>query len=238
MKKLLSVITVVKNDRPNALKTYESLKQYLGDKVEYIIQDYKGQSELSIDDDNVAVYTDEDTCIADAANMAVNKAKGKYILFWGAGEEALVGFAQALEQLETSTVDIMFNCIKVPGNDTVFKPSPENVKEGMSCLTPGAIISKDLFLKYGGIDIRYQIACDYEMFVKLLKLSQNYIVTDFPIVLFPVDGISSSTRALEGFIECELIRMREYQKAPVLAAMDLGLTCNTYVRQRTRISLV
>lgn len=237
---VLSVIVPAKHANGEILKTYESLKPFLGNGVELVVQDYKGESLLGYIGciKGVTVLNHEDTGTANAVNLAIKAATGDYLLFWGAGEIGLAeGFVKAFHDLCQGSYDILFNCIKIMGASNIYKPQPEHIESTMSCLTPGAMIARKFFdQSCGELDERYEIANDYAMFVKLLKHKPTYAVTDHVIVDYGLDGMSSESRMLEGIVECELIRMREYKKNTLVAAMDLGLLCGNYVRQRTRIA--
>lgn len=242
MNPVLSIMMPVKNNRKGVLETYESLKGILSDDVELIIQDYRGESGLGDlhREENKwcpVIMEDDDSGIPDANNRAVKKAaRGKYLMFWGAGEIAQKdGFMNAISLLKKMPVDILFNSIKIPGNDMSLVPNPGIIEDAMSCLTPGAMISRELFLNCGGLDTRYPVATDYALFVKLLKSTNNYMVTSYVVVEFPLDGMSSTTRAFEGYIECELIRMREYGKSPVSSSVDMIGIAQSYLRQNINI---
>ncbi len=230
---VLSIITVVKNDRAAITKTYESLVGMLGEQVEYVVQDYNGESQLDILE-NITLSKEKDLGIADACNIAVKNAKGKYLLFWGAGETAIQpAFSDAVNYISHFPADILFNPVLVPESGQILSPVPQAVETSMSCVTPGAMILKDLFVRSGEFDHAYKVASDYEMFVKILKLTKNYCFLHKPIANFSLGGLST-VREYEGWIECELIRMREYGKHPLLAALDLATLSTSYVRSNVR----
>lgn len=239
MTHILSIILPTKDAKDLALKTYISLKDYIGDDVELVIQDHKGSSGLKaeIGGPNVTVIEEDDFNIPDAVNKAVAHAKGKYLLFWGAGETAIMpAFGYLIAELKTSANDIVFNSIILAENGSIFSPQPELVSQGMVCVTPGAVISKELFDGIGGLNTAYPIATDYDMFVRMLNKTNNYKVNGAPIVTFSTQGTSSGPRAFEGYIECELIRMRNYAKHPALSALDMIAISYTYLKQQVRVT--
>lgn len=237
--RLVSVMVPVKKDRENIMHTYQSLQGILGNDVELVVQDHKGLCNLRevISDPNVVILEEDDKSIPHANNLASEHANGKYLMFWGAGERAVMpGFGKAVENLKANPVDVQFNAIRLFPHGYVGVAAPENIQNSMQCLTPGAMISKELFFKCGRLDTKYPIATDYALFVNLLKSTTNYVVTHDVVVDFPITGVSSQLRAFEGYVECELIRMRAYNKHPILAALDLIATCQAYLKQHAQIS--
>lgn len=229
---VLSIITVVKNDKAALLKTYESIKDILGETVEYVVQDCKGESQLG-DVPNLILSEETDTGTSDAVNIAVKNARGKYLIFWGAGETAIrPAFDFAVDYISShSSIDILFNPALIPETGQILTPAPQTVDTGMACVTPGAMISRDLFWRCGGLDLTYKIANDYAMFAKMLKMTKNYAALNVPIANFSLGGMSS-VKEYEGWLECELIRIREFGKHPLLSALDLASLCTAYVRSK------
>ena len=230
---LLSVLVPIKNEQAGFLATYESLKYFLGADVEIVVQDYKGQSRLLsvIDDPFVRVYEEDDKGPSQAINSLIPKATGKYLLFWGAGETAIpTEFYKLIQYLKTAYYDIIFNRLRVKGTNVLHRPAPERIEKDMACLTPAAVIRKNFFIEAGGTDERYSIALDYEMFVRFLSLTGNITTTEFVIVDFPLGGASNTARAYEGYLECELIRMRAYKKDAISAAKDVIKMSQEYLK--------
>lgn len=234
---LLSIVMVVKNNSQDAHLTHKSLMPlyYLG--IELVIQDYKGESKIE-KNENIKLSNVADRSVSNAVNIALEKASGKYLMFWGAGELAIKeGMENSLKYLENHSPDILFNCIRLQPGNHIATPHPELVEQGMACLTPGAMISRELFLKTcGSLDERYDIANDYWMFTRMLRATKNWFVSDDVVVDFPMNGRSSTTHAFEGYLECELIRMREYGKNPVMAAIDMNQIVHSYLRQTIRLT--
>lgn len=236
---LLSICIVTKNDQENLLRSYDSVKCLIGEKIELVIQDHQGSSRLGsvIKDTNVRITEHSDSGTSDAANIAVLNAKGKYIMFWGAGEQALLpAFMMAVQSLIDDPVDILFNSTSIPELNVVATPNPKIMETDMQCATSGVMFLRDLFIACGGLDASYQIASDYAMFIKMLRTKPSYRVSVEAVVDFKLGGMSSGPRGIEAVIEHELIRMRLCKKNPVLAAMDLGLVCLGYARKRLIIN--
>lgn len=236
---ILSIMIVVKNDQLGMIKTFESLEGILGSDIELVVQDYKGQSDLrSVFKDNpyITLLESDDQSIADAHDQILSLAKGKYLLFWGAGETAITPqMIKAVKYLDLTKVDILFNCIRIRGTNTICKATPDTIEVYMGCLTPGAMILRDLFLRVcKTFGKQYEVATDYAMFVTLLKETKHYLVSDFTVTDYPLGGLSNASRAYEGFIECELIRMRQYRKSPELTALDIVNISANYLRDKIK----
>lgn len=235
--KLLSIIIASKNDAENVIKTYNSLAQLLKYyDIQLIIQDCNGSSNLKnkINDDHVIILEEKDTCTSEACNMGVCHSESEYILFWGAGEIVMHdGFCRSMTLLMDKKPDILFNGMFQ--NGVAYVAAPEKIEAFMGCLTPAAMIKKDLFLKIGGLDERYMIANDYDLFVKLLKETKNYIINPECIVKFDLGGISNTAQALEGMLECELIRLREYGRNQAISAINIMTICKVYLKDLIRL---
>ena len=83
--------------------------------------------------------------------------------------------------------------------------------------------------------LRYELCNDYALLACMLSASQNYVVNRDVVVDYPMNGATSVTRALETYIEGELIRMRQYKKHPIFSALDLIGMCYSYLRQNVRM---
>ena len=89
---LISIITVVRNDAENLLRTIQSVAPLKSDRVEYVVIDGASTDNtlLIIEShrDLVDVFISEaDEGIYDAMNKGIDNAHGKYLLFLNAGDE-------------------------------------------------------------------------------------------------------------------------------------------------------
>jgi len=117
---LVSIITVVRNDAANLLRTIQSIAPYKNDRVEYVIVDGASTDDTlkvaELHREMIDVLVSEpDKGIYDAMNKGIDLAHGKFLLFLNAGDELTAEL--------TAMVDMApENSVLIYGKTTMINP--------------------------------------------------------------------------------------------------------------------
>lgn len=103
----------------------------------------------------------------------------------------------------------------------VSEPQPQAMKNFMSCAHPTSLLRVKNSLAIGGYDARYQIAADYDHMSRY-AIAHGYgdVLNIPPLVSFMGGGLSD-VRALEGYIEENLVRIRVWNTPDIRILGDL-----------------
>ncbi len=205
MKKFeISIITVVKNAEDTIQRCINSVLTQDFTSFEYILQD--GQSTDStleiiskFKDNRIRVYSQKDKSIYHAMNLALNKAKGKYVLFLNADDYFYSN--RSLYTLYKTIVeeDLDFVC----GNALVVRNQESWVWEhktfteydficGNPCNHQALLVKTQVLKNLGGFQEKYKYAADvYFMFQLIESKAKGKCIEDI-ISVYSFLGLSSS----------------------------------------------
>lgn len=182
MKNKFSIITVVKNDKLNVLKTINSLKLQCYKKYEHIIIDGNsndGTSKIIRNNlsKKIRYYKEKDKNLYDAINKAILKSTGKYIILLHSGD-----FFYNSKTLNTINYFLQKNEDFIYGNVVFYKEL--NIKRiwrytdkklhylnSFKIAHPSLVIKKDVLSKIN-YNINFKISSDTDFLIKLLKLKK------------------------------------------------------------------
>jgi glycosyltransferase involved in cell wall biosynthesis len=197
-----TVVTVCLNEVTTIRRTCESLCHQSYDDFEWIVID--GQSTdgtLAALDDYASHITqlvsEPDNGIYDAMNKGIARAKGDYLLFLNAGDS--LADTKTLETVSQGPgCDLLFGdlrCISATGEVQV-KSFPDMLPRHylVRNMLPhqASYFHRRVFDKYGGYESRWQIAGDYELFVRLIyRYGISYHHIPEVVAEFHMDGVSS-----------------------------------------------
>lgn len=210
---IISIITSTLNCASALKLTITSITKIKSEFVELIIIDgASSDSTLDVILENKKFIdywiSETDTGIYDAWNKGLKLARGKWIMFLGAGdlivEESYLKIISSLKR----DVDVYENIDFISGKNILYKNNknirtiggPWNwsmLRKYMSIAHPGALHRSSLFTKYGMFDTNFKIAGDYEFLLRIgSKLNALYL-TDI-LVRMEYGGASNSSKV---FIE-------------------------------------
>jgi hypothetical protein len=211
----ISVITCVKEDDESIKATYASIFPQLDENIEWIIK-YSHDCTTEFSEEmpahpSIKKITQSDTSLYDGLNQALNHCSTEFYLVLGAGDTLFQNAWETLhlELNENPGFHAYFFGIFVESRGHTLTPEPTLMPTKMACPHPGALLRTDLSLAIGGFDRSYQIASDYDHLCRYLNKYQTYKTSKELITKFKGGGISE-TRWLEGALEEELIRIRQY----------------------------
>jgi hypothetical protein len=103
----------------------------------------------------------------------------------------------------------------------VSMPQPEAIKYFMSCAHPSSLLRVKNSLSIGGFDVQYQIAADYDHLSRYAMAFGLGEALDMPPLVSFMGGGLSDARALEGYIEENLVRIRVWKLPDIRIMGDL-----------------
>lgn len=198
----ISIITINYNDALGIEKTIKSVLNQTFSDFEYIVIDGNstdGSKDVVLKyQDKLAYWVSEpDSGIYNAMNKGINAAKGDYLLFVNSGD-VLVDDAAILNICsEKLNEDIVaFDCFlernnKIMGRRThIEQPTLFYVyKNGLK--HQSTFIRRTLFEKMGHYEEKYEIAGDYEFWIRcFLEPSVTSKGVTIPISIYKLGGIS------------------------------------------------
>lgn len=200
---VISIITVVYNNKQNFLKTLNNIKNQTYNNIEYIVID-GGSTDGTVEviKNNTDIIdkwiSEKDNGIYDAMNKGIDMATGDYLCFMNAGDVFY----------ENSTIEKVF---KVCDNADVYygdtelldetgkswgrkqlKKTPENLKwqdmiNGMVVTHQSLIIKSNLITKY---NLTYKYCSDIDWTLNVLKKAKFICNTKLIITSFLMGGYS------------------------------------------------
>jgi len=223
----ISIVTCVLGEPEALLKTAESIKPYLCEKIKWVIKFSEKSSKDFIESFRgpyIQTHQIQDRSLYDAINQALSFCEGEFYMVLGAGDMLLPEGMRAL-QARMHTSPIVATSFHAPIvfsiTGAVSMPQPEAIKYFMSCPHPSTLLRVKNSLAIGGFDSRYQIAADYDHLCRYAKAFGSGEIIDGPPLVSFMGGGLSDTRALEGFIEENLIRIRIWGAPDIRILGDL-----------------
>jgi glycosyltransferase involved in cell wall biosynthesis len=219
----ISIITVVLNGAKTVRETIESVLNQTYNNIEYIVID--GQSTDGTMDiineyrDRISrVVSEQDHGLYAAINKGIDLAQGDVIGLIHSDDFYLDNLViqRVADEFINKKVDSVFADLLYIKDNNVEKAlryfstknfTPEKLIYGLMPPHPTFFVKKDIYEKYGGYEVDYKIAGDYEMFVRLLYVNKiSYAYINLPIIKMRVGGISSGGMKTKIACNMEVIR--------------------------------
>lgn len=141
--------------------------------------------------------SEKDNGIYDAMNKGLNYAKGEYVYFIGADDTLYSN--NVLKNIDcylNNKVDVLSGNVCLVDKILHMKKlstnryTKEEIITGKMLPHQGLFVRRTLALKYK-FNVKYKIASDYEMLLKIIKDNYNILYIDDVIANYNVSGISS-----------------------------------------------
>lgn len=199
---MIDIITITKNDKKGLLKTVESTKALRDNfPITQIIIDSSDNnikneiSEISNKEKNVLYFWQEPQGISAAFNFGISKSNSEKLWFLNGGDvlNSEIDLNCFYYLIKNSTADAIIFQIQYKQTKEIL-PLPElwALWPPVSSWIPhpSTIISRKLFDKYGEFNKRYNIAMDYEIWLRFFSKKVKVDVVSIPIVLFDKTGLA------------------------------------------------
>lgn len=227
MKIKLSIITVVRNDFNGLQNTYASIRESLGEEIEWIVVDGKstdGSVEFleSLDCDFLHWISEKDKNMYEAMNKGIRLARGEYLQFLNAGD-ILTKSLKGVFLNSKNTADLIFYNISKydEENNKINWELPYNFLDHLpkypSIPHQSTFIKKTVFEKVGLYSEEIKYLGDYEFFCRVYNYKgwkpTNEYRLDINLVSFICNGVTFNYKlSLKLMKECEAIQKQYYGK--------------------------
>lgn len=201
---MVSIVTIVKNDRQHIEKTMQSVltQKYLN--IEYIVKDglsTDGTSEIirgvieQYSKRKIIYVNTKDAGIYDAMNQAVTYCKGKWIIFMNSGD--IFYSAEVLEKIfekasEYESYGVLYGDVVVndrTGN-AIWTADINLIENKMPFCHQSCFIRRELLMRFP-FDTNYKIAADYNNILDLYSYGAMFFYHGQIAAYFDLTGISS-----------------------------------------------
>jgi glycosyltransferase len=231
MKPILSVITVVYN---NVDFIHEAINSVLSEtlpSIEYIIIDGKStDGTVSVIESYGLKITKfvsaRDNGLYDAMNKGVSIATGDYVSFINADDyyvpEAL---GVVVKNLMSQSPDVLYADLDYINNEKqvqrCWRPgkfNPDNLKNLWIPPHPTTFIRRKLIIKAEGFDLKYKLAADYDLILKVLSGAEKVIYLDTVLVKMRLGGATNVSweNIIKQNVEIFMSYKRQFNRYPVL----------------------
>lgn len=201
MKFKLSVITVSFNAELSIEKTIKNVIRNKNKDIEYIVIDGGSKDKtlqiLSgyrkfID----ILISEKDNGMYDALNKGIKNASGQYVMLLAADDQLIDGALQtALGEIREDTDIYAGAIIQKTGYGYFYEksdPNLEQLKVHCSLKNPASIFRREAFDKFGYYSTEYKCSGDRELFLRFYLNKARFQVSDTPLVVFKMGGMSTN----------------------------------------------
>ena len=229
-KKLLSIVTVVKNDVLNIEKTVKSVISQKNKNVEYIVIDGKstdgtsqiiGKYKKKID----KIINQKDSGIYHAMNKGIKFSSGKYIGFCNSGDIITKNSIKILVNNLHEDIDVLFATVKRHYLGKTITKSGFNLNrlnynfDFATSHSTGFYVKIKLHKIFGKYDTKFKCSSDYDFYYRLFQ-NKNLNIKSTPknriIGIVQKGGFSSTLSHLDHLNEEIKIRLKNKQNLILL----------------------
>jgi glycosyltransferase involved in cell wall biosynthesis len=196
----LSIVTVTKDDPQGLARTLASAAGLRARGAEHVVVD--GGREGSASDSaapglvaGIRVLRRPPQGVADAFNAGLAETTGQWVWFLNGGDQLHPRLDPAFltELLSATKADVVIGGIAYEGQEARRgHPFPHGQWPSLAPWIPhpASLVRRHLFERFGGFDPRYQIAMDYEWWLRVLGRDVAVDLLDVPFVVFAPGGMS------------------------------------------------
>ena len=244
-KKLLSIITVVKNDVTNIELTIKSILSQRNPNVEYIIIDGKSSDGTLLKAKRFRnkidkIISSKDRGIYDAMNIGIKNSSGKYIGFCNSGDVLKKNSLRTITKFLKKDIDILFATVKRNYLGATIIKSGFNLNrlnynfDFATAHSTGFYIKKNFHNKIGLYDLSFKCSADYDFYLRVFKLKNLKIMsTDHNNIIGEVQsgGFSSTLTPVEHLKEETKIRFKNKQNIFLIALIYSNVLVKIFLKR-------
>jgi glycosyltransferase involved in cell wall biosynthesis len=197
----LTLITVTKDDPDGLARTLVSADLLRSHGAEHVVvnggsddsaANSAGPPEISA---GIRVLRRPPLGVADAFNAGLAAATGEWVWFLNGGDQIdeRLNPAFLMELIRISNADVLIGGIAYAAEEArPAHPPPRDQWPSLAPWVPhpASLVRRRLFERFGGFDPRYQIAMDYEWWLRVLGRDVTVDLLDIPFVVFAPGGMS------------------------------------------------
>ena len=195
-KPLISVITVVFNNKEYLERNIQSVLNQTYDNVEHIIID-GGSIDGSLDiirkyEDKLNWTSEKDNGLYDAMNKGIRKANGEWIHILNSDDYYYSNDAleKVVEKLDKNYFHYCTMIHEYAHKRKVYKHSPKGLNYSAYIPHMTLLVSKEQYEEIGEYDTSFKIAADHDFILRLMKRYKPRFV-DIPLAVMRMGGLSS-----------------------------------------------
>ena len=200
--KLLSIITVVRNDYERLLITINSLSNFYSDRsFEHILVDGGSTDQTKNllnglqENKNIKIVSERDDGIYDAMNKGINLASGRYLLFLNAGDSLIADNQQLHQWIKCLLLRVRFSIACFPAllenRDHVYPIIPILPTAYMMPTSHQAMVFSAEFISIHSYNSKLKIAGDFDLYLRALKEDIYIIESEYFLSKIELDGYAS-----------------------------------------------
>lgn len=236
-KPYFSVITVVKDDEKNIIKTLKSIKNQTYTNFEYIIIDGNSEDKtiqklMKFKKQINYLLSEKDNGIYFAMNKGLKISKGKIIVFVNSGDMLTKNALRIIKQkFDHHKFDFVFGTVKRHyTKDTIIKYgfNKNRLKYNFDFATAhstGFYLKRNIYKKIGFFNTFYKCSSDYDIYFKILlkmNLDGGYTKKNELIGTVSSGGFSSKVSFFGHLIEETKIRIDNHQNIILVALIFIN----------------
>ena len=248
-KKLLSVITVVKNDAINVEKTIKSIISQKNQDVEYLLIDGKSsdgtlQRAKKFRNKIDKIISNKDKGIYDAMNIGIKNSSGKYIGFCNSGDVLKKNSLKTITKFLKKDIDVLFTTVKRNYTGEYIIKSGYNLNrlkynfDFATSHSTGFYIKKKFHNKIGLYDLSFKCSADYDFYLRLFK-NKNILIKSTPknkiIGEVQSGGFSSKLSPLQHLNEETRIRNKNNENIILIFIIYLNTFIKIFLKKLNNI---
>ena len=243
-KKLLTIITVVKNDVLNIERTIKSIISQKNKKIEYIIVDGNSKDGTT---DIIKKYKKKidkisfkkDNGIYDAMNNGIKMSNGKYLGFCNSGDIIRKKGIQRIQKKLNKNIDVLFATVKRHYLGKTITKSGFNLKrlnynfDFATSHSTGFYIKKSFHDKIGFYNLNFKCSADYDFYLRIFKLKNLKVMsTNRNKIIGEVQsgGFSSTYSSFDHLIEETKIRMKNNQNIFLISLIFVNTLIKNFIK--------
>ena len=247
--KLLSIITVVKNDVLNIEKTIKSIIYQKSKDIEFIIIDGKSNDgtikvinkyKNKID----KIIIEKDKGIYHAMNKGIKFSTGQYIGFCNSGDLINKGGIKVIIKNLFNNTDVLFATVKRHYLGKTIIKSGFNLKrldynfDFATSHSTGFYVKSKFHKTVGLYDTSFKCSSDYDFYYRLFKKS-NINIRSTPmkkvVGIVQKGGFSSTLSPLDHIIEETKIRIKNNQNLIIIFVIFINALIKSFVKYFTKL---
>ncbi len=237
-KKLITIITVVRNDKENIKKTINSVLDQKDDDIEYIVIDGNStdgtQEIIKNYSNNIDKFISEpDKNLYEAINKGLKLSSGHIIGICLSGDHYKAGAFKTVENyfLKNPEADFFFGSIIRNYNAGPIIKQGFNAKrisynfDAQTSISTGFFITRKAQKKVGEYDLNFSMSSDYDFFYRMMVTHElNGISSTKEEIVgeMSAGGLSSKVSYVGHLIEETKIRLKNKQNIPLIILIILN----------------
>ena len=244
-KKLLSIVTVVKNDVLNIEKTIKSIVSQKSKEIEYIVIDGKSNDGttkiIKKYNKKIDVFKlEKDSGIYHAMNKGIKFSSGKYIGFCNSGDVITKNSIKILIKNLASNTDVLFATVKRHYLGKTIIKSGYNLNrlkynfDFATAHSTGFYVKTKLHKVKGVYDTKFKCSSDYDFYYRILK-DQTLKIKSTPknkiIGVVQKGGFSSTLSPLDHLMEETKIRLKNKQNLPLILVIYMNTLVKIFIKK-------